>query len=372
MSRVWEMQHILSRLSQVLGLSDFDRRSGHDAQESPSRSQSNRPSDEEAIDLLAGASNRQRRSKGNGGSRYPAQKRCDARQTRQRNGKGHAQRLSIVDLGVNKLAELHKHALIGWPTLRQASEMSGVKVGTIKARCEKGQLRSYRDLTKRLRINPSELDGLHLRLRTTKPTPGEARFKAPTPPPMVQGIKQTPGTVYLEHGGIRKAPRSSASGEVQTKCREIGWPESNLLPADPFNKPQIDQGGVRTPLRGVQVNPPIKVISRRDYGLPEVENPSSLRAGQTTQPQRQGRTTGFLNYNPDKPFSIAACVVGKTVRYDDCDGMIVGIVDDPFSPQIKVRFAAHHNPLMREVLLIVGKRRVADQARDLRLERNPL
>ena len=121
-----------------------------------------------------------------------------------------------------QLAELHKHALIGWPTLRQASEISGVKVGTIKARCEKGQLRSYRDLTKRLRINPSELDGLHLRLRTSKSASGEARLKAPTRPPVVQGMRQTTGTVYLEHGGIRKAPRSSASGEVQTKCREIG------------------------------------------------------------------------------------------------------------------------------------------------------
>src|SRR5438094_7672653 len=54
-----------------------------------------------------------------------------------------------IKLALN-LAELHKYALIGWPTLRQASQISGVKAGTIKARCEKGQLEAYVDLTKRL------------------------------------------------------------------------------------------------------------------------------------------------------------------------------------------------------------------------------
>ena len=58
------------------------------------------------------------------------------------------------------LAELHKYALIGWPTLQQASRLTGVKPGTIKARCEKGRLEGHVDLTKRLRINPFELENL--------------------------------------------------------------------------------------------------------------------------------------------------------------------------------------------------------------------
>src|SRR5258708_22037043 len=50
------------------------------------------------------------------------------------------------------LAELHKYSLIGWPTVQQASQLTGVKTGTIKARCEKGQLEGHIDLTKRLRL----------------------------------------------------------------------------------------------------------------------------------------------------------------------------------------------------------------------------
>ena len=260
-----------------------------------------------------------------------------------------------------QLAELHKHALIGWPRLRQASQISGVKAGTIKARCEKGQLRSYRDLTKRLRINPSELDGLQIRLRTAKPAPGGARIKASNRPPVVQGMTQTTGTFYVEHGGIRKAPRSAARAEADAKYREIDRspPASNLPPADPPHAPPIDRGEVFTPLRAAPTIPPIKVVSRRDYSLPEVENPNKSCVSQTKPSQQRSRDPGVLSYNPDKPFSIAGCAVGKTVRYDEYDGQIVGIIDDPFSPQIKVRFAAHPHPLMREVLLLVGKRKVA-------------
>ncbi len=259
-----------------------------------------------------------------------------------------------------QLAEIHKHALIGWPTLRQASEISGIKAATIKARCEKGQLRSYRDLTKRLRVNPSELDGLHLRLRATKAAPGEARVKAPVCPPFAERTTDTTGTIYVDRGGIRKTPRSSTRGVIQGSGYQIERmpPACTLLPAAPLKEPEADRVG--TPPCAARANPQIKVISRRDYGLPEVENPGSLRIGQTKPSQKRAKTTEFLSYNPDKPFSIAACAVGKTVRYDEYDGTIVGIVEDPFSPRIKVRFAAHRHPLMREVLLIVGRRRAAE------------
>ena len=53
-----------------------------------------------------------------------------------------------------RLAELHKYALFGWPTLQEASALTTVKDGTLKARCEKGKLQGYVDLTKRLRVNP--------------------------------------------------------------------------------------------------------------------------------------------------------------------------------------------------------------------------
>src|SRR5206468_6208016 len=45
------------------------------------------------------------------------------------------------------LAAHHKYALMGWPTLQNASRLIGVKPGTLKARCEKGRLEGHLDLT---------------------------------------------------------------------------------------------------------------------------------------------------------------------------------------------------------------------------------
>src|ERR1019366_3460373 len=59
-----------------------------------------------------------------------------------------------------QLVELHRYALIGWPTLLAASKLTHVKPGTLKARCEKGRLEGHVDLTKRLRLNPAELEEL--------------------------------------------------------------------------------------------------------------------------------------------------------------------------------------------------------------------
>src|SRR5438309_167787 len=55
-----------------------------------------------------------------------------------------------LEIAVN-LAALHKYALLGWPTLQQASLITHVRPLTLKARCEKGQLEGHLDLTKRLR-----------------------------------------------------------------------------------------------------------------------------------------------------------------------------------------------------------------------------
>src|SRR5689334_13253168 len=46
-----------------------------------------------------------------------------------------------------RLAGLHKYALLGWPTLHAAGQATAMKQATLKARCEKGQLEAYLDLT---------------------------------------------------------------------------------------------------------------------------------------------------------------------------------------------------------------------------------
>ena len=264
-----------------------------------------------------------------------------------------------------QLAELHKHALIGWPTLRQASAMSGVKAGTIKARCEKGQLEGHLDLTKRLRVNPAELDGIHLNPRATPPAPGEEPFGDPAETPGVQpacnGLRHETGAVCPEGAGTKEAPRSSGSGEIAERGAVIGWVPraSSPLPAPPRLEPPSASGGPRVPPDAIPANPEIIVISGKAGGLSEVGNPRNLRPVQTRHPQKEGKNLGILSYDPDQPFSISACVTGRSVEYGGYAGKIVGILDDPFSPKIQVRFADHRHPLMREVLLSVGKRRVA-------------
>ena len=85
-------------------------------------------------------------------------------------------RTSFISLELAlSVAALHKYALLGWPTLRQASLLTGVKSGTIKARCEKGRLEGHRDLTKRLRINPAELKNLQSHTAEETATRTQAR-----------------------------------------------------------------------------------------------------------------------------------------------------------------------------------------------------
>src|SRR5438128_282259 len=68
-------------------------------------------------------------------------------------------RTNFVPSGIAlNLAAHHKYALMGWPTLQEAGQLIHIKPATLKARCEKGLLEGHLDLTKRLRLNPAELE----------------------------------------------------------------------------------------------------------------------------------------------------------------------------------------------------------------------
>ena len=264
-----------------------------------------------------------------------------------------------------KLAELHKHALIGWPTLRQASQICGIKPGTIKARCEKGQLESCVDLTKRLRINPADLDGLHLHSHRAGVTGTPDHALEPGLPTSAQkpsnGSEDHSETVYLHAAENQKVPCSSPRQETPDRPRgmEAVGPSASPLPASHQNGPKNGNSTAHTPLRAALAAHEITVVFQSGHALPEVEKPGTIRLSQAKQPQMECKKPGLLIYDPDEPFCITACAIGSSVRYEEYDGRIVGIIDDPFSPKIKVRFPEHQHPLMREVLLTVGKRRVA-------------
>ena len=218
------------------------------------------------------------------------------------------------------LAELHKYALIGWPTLHEASKATAIKPATIKARCEKGQLEGHLDLTKRLRVNPVALGRLQIR---------------------------TPG---------------NWSRTVERKVTPpVAKPWTN--PRPPVRKPAPDRRDYSAPptpprltLTPVPV-PEVRVLTRKDYGFPEIQSERPRQAANGSQ--NKPKPEGLLGYDPDRPFCVSECRVGKPIVYGPYEGRIVKILDDPFSPKIQVHFPDHDLPVMREVLLTVARRKVA-------------
>jgi hypothetical protein len=209
-----------------------------------------------------------------------------------------------------QLAELHKYALMGWPTLQQASQLTGVKSATIKARCEKGQIEGHIDLTKRLRVNPAALRALQsIGTRSPRAQSTNASITIPIRP-----RRRSLSFTELERG-LYPADRS---GPTTKPCE--------LAPAEP---------------------PQIKIITAKDYGLSETtQKPVAVATRQRS---------GYLCYDPDRPLSLSECTVGKSIRYGEYYGTIVRVLADPFNPKIKVRFPDHRHPLMQEVLLVVEK-----------------
>jgi len=223
-----------------------------------------------------------------------------------------------VELALN-LAALHKYALLGWPTLQEASYLTGVKAGTIKARCEKGRLEGYRDLTKRLRINPAALENLAPRIAQ-------------------EYCQESASQVQRQRAGANP----SSSGEDRTR----EWTEKRDRPTlrrfEPFDL-------------GPAAEPYISIITPRDYGLEEAEPQQQVRVEKRKSQSRKNKYFGCLSYDPDRPFSISECAVGQSIRYGHHAGTILKVIHDPFSPKILARFPDHEHPLMKEVLLTVEK-----------------
>ena len=62
-------------------------------------------------------------------------------------------------------------------------------------------------------------------------------------------------------------------------------------------------------------------------------------------------------------FLESAKVVGRSTMatlqdsYGQYVGTVLGLIDDPYNPKIKVAFPEHEHPAMREVSLIVDKKK---------------
>ena len=150
------------------------------------------------------------------------------------------------------LAELHKYSLIGWPTVQQASQLTGVKTGTIKARCEKGQLEGHIDLTKRLRINPAELGNLRLcgTSRPSRDADGQIQAQLVSDNRRNKKSNELPNPARVRMGAMFHQT-GQESLKATNECAEL--PPKPL----PFVLPPAPE-------------PEINIITGKDYGLLEI------------------------------------------------------------------------------------------------------
>ena len=247
-----------------------------------------------------------------------------------------------------RLAELHKYALFGWPTLQEASALTTVKDGTLKARCEKGKLQGFVDLTKRLRVNPADLARLQACRAGSISNGNRVSVQSGDRHCFVPKIRyQGPGPV--ENASAVPKPRPSNRARLEAKpsvaARRNGFQEQVTIPSRSRPIPAAPE-------------PHIEFLTRKSYGLPETEEPRETTGPSArTHPELRKRLAG-LEYLPDQPLSISECKVGKAIHYGPHDGTIIKLLDDPYAPRIQVNFPAHPEPTMREVQLVVGRRKI--------------
>jgi hypothetical protein len=237
-----------------------------------------------------------------------------------------------------QLVEVHRYALIGWPTLLVASKITDVKPGTLKARCEKGRLEGHIDLTKRLRLNPAELEELR-----SAACLAEAKLK----PPRFGTWAKLPAR--------KNKAKALAAAEMREETRFSGADgASNTLglgavEGTPFAHGDFDLSSAP--------EPKIEIISPEDYGLPELESEPQAVSQRPQRSEDARKKPSCLVYDPLRPFSLSVCSPGIAIRYGQYVGTVLGLIDDPYTPRIKVAFPEHEHPAMREVFLVVDKKK---------------
>ncbi len=205
-----------------------------------------------------------------------------------------------------RLVELHKYALFGWPTLQEASAITTVKDGTLKARCvRKENSRAYIDLTKRLRINPAALEKLQPH-RAAKAPNGHGESSQPRPQTQLvpKNRRHAPGKV----GGTLSTPNHLKTNGAQHETKP-----SYASPRNGF-RDQVSFPSRPLPIRPVQEHH-VELITRKSYGLSETEETCESKGQPAKTRVAVPERSVCLDYMPDQPFSITACSVGKVIYY---------------------------------------------------------
>jgi hypothetical protein len=103
--------------------------------------------------------------------------------------------------------------------------------------------------------------------------------------------------------------------------------------------------------------PKIRIIRPKYYGLPEVTSQPQTVSQRPQRSEHAHNELPCLVYDPLRPFSLSVCSPGIAIRYGQYVGTVLGLIDDPYIPRIKVAFPEHEHPAMREVLLVVDKKK---------------
>jgi hypothetical protein len=198
-------------------------------------------------------------------------------------------------------------------------------------------LEGHIDLTKRLRLNPAQLEELF-----SAASLAEVKLKPPrfgTRPEFPARKKNAKALAPAETN--EEAPSSEAKRAIDT----AGLGPVERTPSAPGNF-----------ALSPAPEPKIEIITPRDYGLPEVESGPHAVGKQPPRSEDAHKNAPCLVYDPLRPFSLSVCSPGKAVRYGQYVGTVLGLIDDPYRPRIKVAFPEHEEPAMREVLLAVDKK----------------
>lgn len=218
-----------------------------------------------------------------------------------------------------QLVQLHRYALIGWLTLLDASRITDVKPATLKARCEQGRLEGHIDLTKRLRLNPAEVEKL-----CSTACRGEAKLRQPRlgaraklPVRKSKARTATPAEMKEE------ARFSEAEGATDT-------PELAHAQRTPFG-----HGRFALP---PAPEPEIGIVRPEDYGLTGMERERQTGGRRPHGSEDAQKKPARLVYDPLRPFSISVCSPGRAIIYGHRVGRSSGSLMTPIIRRSRLPF----------------------------------
>jgi len=277
------------------------------------------------------------------------------------------------------LACLNEPAIRNWPCIQELSSKYHVAYQTLSYWREKEELRGQHDLTRRLRINPSDEEKIPSMVQAahapnvieingnkfyslTKAARDAALFVLDENNPKFKEIYKK--SYYKFHARLHKG-----KVEYTLKNFHVYLPEKEYLrminPDPQYKKPtrkykspkpkkNASMSNVKKPIKIPA--PPAKIICNPDYDFPELP---PVEIAHSNPVQEADKKTDYIDYDPFSPPPFSQCEKGRRINYMGSIGIIAEVCDsDPYRPLIKVRFLGAR-PEGLESLLLITKSKFA-------------